>query len=55
MVQYFVSIPLHCRGEQPHRIISNAIKRISHFNYYFSSALTMRLYLIIFEKSEICT
>lgn len=54
-MQYFVSILLHCRGEQPHHIISNAINTISHFNDYFSSALTMRLCLIIFEKYQICT
>lgn len=51
-MQYFVSILLHCR-EQPHHIISNAINRISHFSDYFSSVLTMRLYLIIFEKNQI--
>lgn len=54
-MQYFVFILLHCREEQPHHIISNAINKVSHFNDYFSSALAMRLCAIIFEKNQTCT
>ena len=54
-MQYFVSIPLHCRGEQPHHSIFNGVNTISYFSDYFSITLTNRLGLIPFEKYQICT